>query len=140
MSPADLDDNPASSGDETPSVLLVEPDILMRAPLAAYLRECGYQVIEATSTDEAWALLDKRKPAIDIVFCALDAAGALDGFALAKAVRSRWQDIHVVLAGTLQKAAAVASDLCEDGPHLRKPYESQALVEWIKRLRASTKR
>lgn len=132
--------NLVDSSDDTPSILLVEPDILMRTPLATYLRECGYQVIEATSTDEAWVLLDKPKPAIDIVFCALDAAGALDGFALAKAVRGRWPDIHVVLAGTLQKAAVVASELCEDGPHLRKPYESQALVEWIKRLRASARR
>lgn len=132
--------NPTDSVDDVASILLVDADILARTPIAAYLRECGYLVIEAVSTDEACALLEQGKPAIDIVFCALDAPGSLDGFALAKTVRSRWPGIHVVLAGTLQKAAEVASELCDDGPHLRKPYDSQVLVDWIKRLRASAKR
>ncbi|TDR41754.1 response regulator receiver domain-containing protein [Tahibacter aquaticus] len=132
--------NPADNADDTPSILLVDAEILARTPIAAYLRECGYLVIEAATTDEAWTLLERRQPLVDIVFCALDTPGARDGFALAKAVRSRWPDIHVVLAGTLQKAAEVATELCDDGPHLRKPYDSQLLVNWIKRLRASARR
>lgn len=43
----------------TASVLVVEHDVLVRHPLAKYLRECGYRVVEAITYDEAreWALI-----------------------------------------------------------------------------------
>jgi hypothetical protein len=41
----------------------------------------------------------------------------------------------VILTGTLVTAAHAAGDLCEDGPHLSKPYQPQQVVEWIKKLR-----
>ena len=34
-------------------VLLVEGDIIVRHPLAEYLRECGFTVFEASNGDEA---------------------------------------------------------------------------------------
>jgi hypothetical protein len=39
------------------------------------------------------------------------------------------------LAGTPEKAAHEAGDLCEKGPHLTKPYEPSQVVDWIKKLR-----
>ena len=35
------------------TVVLVESDALVRMPLAIYLRECGYRVIECANGDEA---------------------------------------------------------------------------------------
>jgi hypothetical protein len=43
--------------------------------------------------------------------------------------------VQVVLSGSVVKAAHAAGDLCEEGPHLTKPYEPQQVVEWIKKLR-----
>ena len=43
--------------------------------------------------------------------------------------------LDVILAGTIEKAAEEAGDLCEEGPHLKKPYEPQQVVDWIKKLR-----
>ena len=37
----------------SPVVLLVEGDIIVRHPLAEYLRECGFTVFEASNGDEA---------------------------------------------------------------------------------------
>jgi CheY-like chemotaxis protein len=122
-------------GVDTPKLLFVEPDALERTAIAAYLRECGYQVVEAVSAEEAKAVLEQRADEIDIAFIALDLPGDVDGFALAKTIREHAAGIRVLLAATLEKAAKLASQLCETGPHLRKPYEPQALVDWIKRLR-----
>jgi CheY-like chemotaxis protein len=125
----------ASGNEDTPKLLVVEPDALERTAIAGYLRECGYHVVEAVSAEEAQAVLDERADEIDIAFVALDLPGEMDGFALAKAMRERAAGIRVLLAATLEKAARIAGQLCEEGPHLRKPYEPQALVDWIKRLR-----
>ena len=38
---------------EPSTLLLVHGDILVRTALAAYLRECGYDVVEAGTTEEA---------------------------------------------------------------------------------------
>ena len=131
--------NPAAAetagGVSTPKLLFVEPDDLERAAIAAYLRECGYQVVEAVSAEEAQAVLGERAEEIDIAFIALDLPGEMDGFALASAIQQHAAGIRVLIAGNLDKAARLASQLCETGPHLRKPYEPQALVDWIKRLR-----
>ena len=130
--------NPSAAGtpgQEAPKLLFVEPDALDRAAIAGYLRECGYQVVEAVSAEEAQAVLGERADEIDIALIAVDLPGDMNGFALANAIRQRAAGIRVLMAGTLEKATALASQLCESGPHLRKPYEPQALLDWIKRLR-----
>jgi len=119
-----------------PVVLFVEGDILIRSAMAAYIRECGYEVIEAANSDEAISLLSGDSAYIDIVFADLETPGSLDGFGLSRWIREHRSDVRLILAGTLQKAAQIASDLCHEGPHLRKPYEASSLVDWIKRLRA----
>jgi DNA-binding response OmpR family regulator len=30
----------------SPCILMVEPDVLVRQPIAEYLRECGFKVVE----------------------------------------------------------------------------------------------
>jgi CheY-like chemotaxis protein len=124
-----------TGSDPAPQLLFVEPDALDRTAIAGYLRECGYHVIEAVSAEEAQVVLAERAAEIDIAFIAVDLPGGMDGFALANAIRERAAGIRVLLAGTLTKAAKLAGELCERGPHLRKPYEPRALVDWIKRLR-----
>ena len=118
-----------------PQLLFVEPDAVDRTAIAGYLRDCGYHVIEAVSAEEAQSVLAERASEIDIAFIAVDLPGAMDGFALANAIRERAASIRVLLVGTLAKAARLAGELCEKGPHLRKPYEPRALVDWVKRLR-----
>jgi len=124
----------AAGSTQAPALLLVEHDALERTAIAAYLRECGYRVVEAASAEEAEAAFDHHAP-IDIAFIAADLPGDRDGFTLARNLRERVEGIRVLLAATVERAAKLASQLCEDGPHLRKPYEQQALVDWIKRLR-----
>jgi len=103
------------------TLLVVEPDVMARFALAGYLRGCGYRVIETATADEAITLLSHDELAVDIVLSAVEPGGSMSGFALARWARARHANIEVVLAGTLEKAAEQAGDLCEQGPHLSRP-------------------
>ena len=115
-----------------PHILLVESDVLVRKPLAEYLRDCGYKVVEALNTDEAVEVLTTGSAAIGIVLADVSSPGKIDGFGLARWMRSNGIDAKIILAGTVQKAAAKAQDLCEDGPLLSKPYDHSLLLNRIK--------
>ena len=121
---------------DAPKILFVEHDALERTAIASYLRECGYQVVEAVSAEEAQAVLRERGREFDIAFIAVDMPGDIDGFALSHWIREHATGTRVLLSASVEKAAKLAGELCEAGPHLRKPYERQALLDWIKRLRA----
>lgn len=44
--------------------------------------------------------------------------------------------MKLILAGTIANQAKEAADLCDEGPQLSKPYDSQLLVDRIKRVLA----
>jgi CheY-like chemotaxis protein len=118
-----------------PQLLFVDADIVVRSAVSTYLRECGYTVIEAASTDEAMTLLGRPDLDIDIVVADVDTPGTHDGFALARWVAEHHPGIHVALSATVERAAKLAAELCKEGPQLRMPYDHAALLDYIKRLR-----
>ena len=122
------------------SVLLVEDEVLVRRELADYLRGCGHRVIEASSTDEAATVLSNVPDEVSLVLCSANAAGAITAFELAQQVRSGHPEIPVLLAGTVEKAAAAAGELCEEGPELARPYDPAVVVDRIKRSLAERDR
>lgn len=119
-----------------PSILIVDGDIISRHVIADYLRRCDYAVVEAGNTDEASTALGEPSLSIDVILCDTSAMGTKNGFDFALWVRANWPDLEVRLAGGFDMAAQEAADLCEIGPHLKRPYEPQAVVDYIKRLRS----
>ena len=119
------------------SILIVDGDIVSRHAIADFLRHCGYQVVEAANTDEALIALREPTFSIDVIVCDIAAIGARSGFELASWVRKNRPQLEVRLAGTLENAVSTAAELCEVGPHLARPYEPEAVVDYIKRLRAT---
>lgn len=119
-------------------ILIVEAEVLIRQPLAEYLRECGYHVVEAVNDDEARQFLTEGDIAVDVVLSDVDIPGG--GFALKSWAKENCPGTHVVLAGTVASAAEKAGDLCEEGPAVRKPYEHKFVLDRIKRLLAAKDR
>lgn len=119
-------------------VLVVEDDILIRMPIAQYLRDCGYRVIEAADADEAMAVLLHEETRVDVVFSDIEMPGSVDGFGLAKWIRKHRPGLDVILAGTVPRAVNAAHELCEAGS-LPKPYERHAVQDQIRRLLATRK-
>jgi CheY-like chemotaxis protein len=123
-----------SSGDATSAtILVVEPDILVRMVIADYLRDCGYKVVEGVSADDALAVLEAGRK-IDVIMAEVRLAGSLDGFGLARQIREDHPEIDVILTSGVTRAAEKAGDLCDDGP-LEKPYHPQEVVRRINLLR-----
>jgi CheY-like chemotaxis protein len=117
------------------TVMVVENEVLVRLAIAEYLRHCGYRVLEAASAEEACIVLTQPEIVVHIVFSAVTLGGPMDGFALARRLRAERPDLDVILTGSVERAAQRAGELCDDGPHLQKPYEPQQVVEWIRKLR-----
>lgn len=120
------------------TILIVEDDVLVRMPIAQYLRDCGYKVIEAVNADEAMTVLRHQETVVDIVFSDIEMPGAVDGFGLAKWIREHRPGLDVLLAGTVPRAVESAKGLCEQGP-VPKPYEAQMVHNHIRRLLAARK-
>ena len=122
------------------TVLVVEDDVLIRIAISEYLRECGYRVFEAANAAEALAVLQKAEVEIDVVLSGVEMPGSMDGFGLAQWIRENRSGLDVVLAGTAERAAHAAGELCDEGPMLAKPYEPQILVDRIKQVLAARAR
>jgi DNA-binding NtrC family response regulator len=120
------------------TILVVEDDILVRMPIAQYLRDCGYKVIEASNSDEAMQVLLHQEISVDVVFSDVEMPGAVDGFGLAKWIRQHRPNLDVLLAGTVPRAVENAKGLCEQGP-IPKPYEAQLVHDHIRRMLAARK-
>ena len=63
------------------TILVVEDEVLIRWVVAEYLRECGYQVIEAADAGEAVKLLRTAATEVDLVFSDVQLGDGLDGHA-----------------------------------------------------------
>jgi response regulator RpfG family c-di-GMP phosphodiesterase len=48
------------------TILVLDGDVLVRMPIVQLLRECGYRVIEAATSDEAVAILQKTNIPVDV--------------------------------------------------------------------------
>jgi DNA-binding NtrC family response regulator len=121
-----------------PVVLIVEQDILVRHPLAEYLRGCGYNVIEAATQSEARAFLGSGRK-IDVMLADMSQLGGAD-FDLISWTRTIHPHIDLLLAGTVDRAVEKAAKLCEDeNAGLRKPYDHRRVADGIKRALARRK-
>lgn len=121
------------------ALLLADADILIRHPLAEYLRDCGYRVLEAASATEARTLIASLEGGIDLAL--VDAELPPEGgFALARWVRDRDPRVRVLLAGSLERAIDIAGDLCEQGAALMRPYENGLVHDRIKQALAARAR
>ncbi|MGU3495761.1 response regulator [Xanthobacteraceae bacterium A53D] len=126
--------------DESPNLLLVDADVVIRHAIAEYLRSCGYRVIEAASTDEAQNFLSLGEIDVSTVLADAKAPGRLGGFGFARWVRELHPQIDMILAAAPEKAAEEAATLCEEGPQLARPYDPQVVMDRVKRLHAARDR
>src|SRR5580658_5245561 len=118
----------------SPIILLVEGDIVVRHPLAEYLRECGFTVFEASSGDEAKRALTTPSLQIEVVLADMTTEGS--GFALHGWIKEQNHSAEVIMAGSIEKAVNRAASVCKDGPALAKPYEHHLVLDHIRRALA----
>ena len=106
-----------------PVVLVVEDVVLVRMVVAAYLREGGFQAIEASNADDAVRVL--RAVPVDVVFSDVRMPGTTDGHGLADWIRQNKPEVRIVLG------SGVESEI-RDESILRKPYDQGKLLSRIR--------
>ena len=114
-----------------PVVLVVEDEYLIRVDAMDAIRSAGFDVVEATSADEAIFILEHRAD-ITIVFTDIQMPGSMDGLKLAAAIRGRWPPIHIV--ATSGRVEATGSDLPPGSRFIAKPYRPDHVIDVLQEL------
>jgi len=112
---------------------VADSDVLVRHLIADYLRHCGYTVIEAASFEEAVTVVEAGSITPAVVLSDVELSGNGNGFALREQLTRTRPEVRVILAGSITSATHAAADLCEEGPHLARPYDPQLVLERIRR-------
>jgi CheY-like chemotaxis protein len=106
--------------------------------LVDVLEDAGFKVIEAVHADEALRVL-KAVSGIDAVVTDVEMPrGSINGFELARRVRTDRQDIGVLIASG--RAAPKPGDLPDGALFIGKPVHPETLVRLIERLLGPTPR
>ncbi len=87
-------------------MLLVDDNEAVRATTAAYLRECGMSVLEATGAASALTALDSAT--VEAVVSDIIMPGEMDGISLAQTLRARWPNLPVLLVSGFSERVAEA--------------------------------
>ena len=110
---------------ESPRVLVVEDELLIRILVADHLRDAGFTLVEAFNADEAIAILTAGVP-IDLVFTDVRMPGAADGMALLEfTTRTRPNVPVLITSGHLEPELAYAGGATLFVP---KPCDPDALT------------
>jgi CheY-like chemotaxis protein len=114
-----------------PVVLIVEDETLVRLNAVEMIETDGFEVIEATSADDAILILGQRND-IRLIFTDIDMPGSMDGLKLAHFVKGRWPPIKII--ATSGHAKITESELPEGSRFLAKPYAAATITRAIHQL------
>jgi CheY-like chemotaxis protein len=117
------------------TVLVVEDDMMVRMPIAEYLRDCGYNVLEAGSASEAIETVDTYGP-VSLVFSDVRMPGNMDGFGLARWLRAHHPDIPIILTSGYNNSRSLSTDIAPGVRLIEKPYSQAQVARRIQDLLA----
>jgi two-component sensor histidine kinase/CheY-like chemotaxis protein len=80
----------------SPTVLVVEDEMVLRMRAVDIVEDAGFNSLEAVNADEALSILESRSD-ISLLFTDIQMPGSLDGLKLAHAVHKRWPAIKIIL-------------------------------------------
>ena len=87
-----------------------------------------------TFKTKAFARFTNEAGIRDAALCDADVPGSKSAFQLRAWSLERRPEVQIILAGSIAATATKAAELCEEGPQLRRPYDPQSVVEYIRRI------
>ncbi len=111
------------------TVLIAEDDIVIRGLMAEFLRDFGYNVVEAGNADEVVAMFEAGN-IVDLLFSDIRMPGSIDGLALARRVKDRWPATSVLLTSGYPGGSVDAENEIPT-LFLPKPYPPLSLLSSI---------
>lgn len=109
-----------------PTILVVDDEAYVRKLVVRWLRDAGYECVEAQNCDEAWAQLEFNEIALTTLDISLPGGSGLD---LLKRIQERYSDTAVVML-TGEGAASKAIEALTGGAcgYLIKPVDREELL------------
>jgi len=116
-------------------LIFVEDDVAIRHVVVEYLREHGFEVVEAATAEDAMHRLHDA-PMPSLVVTDIDLGTGCSGLELADWLHARWPELNVVFAsGRLEQLEGRALDRRETC--LGKPFRLSALAKIVRHLASS---
>jgi two-component sensor histidine kinase/DNA-binding response OmpR family regulator len=116
---------------ESPKVLVVEDEMLLRMRAVDIVQDAGFTPIEAVNADEALAILESRSD-VNLLFTDIQMPGSMDGLKLAHAVHERWPSIKIILVSG--KLTPTDSERPADSRFFGKPIEVKQMITEIQEM------
>lgn len=121
--------------DQALTVVVAEDEELLREIAAEFLKEAGFNVIEALHAQEAIEILDVQFEDVQILFTDIQMPGDMDGLALAHHVKNHWPQIGLLITSGNRRPAA--KDLPEGAKFLMKPYRHADVIKHVMSLKTA---
>jgi len=110
--------------DPSPTVLVVEDEILVRLTAVSMLEDAGCLVLQAEDADAAIRLLEAHRET-RLVFTDINMPGSMDGLKLAMYAHERWPPLKFIIVSG--ERSPLPADM-PDGAHFHaKPYLPAAI-------------
>ena len=111
------------------SILIVEDDVLTNEYLEFILEQAGYEVVSATSADEAAVLLEDRDD-VQLIVTDINLPGTMNGLKLAATVKARRPEMNIIIVtgyGTPQ-----GNEMPPGSLFVPKPYDAVKMIEAVR--------
>jgi CheY-like chemotaxis protein len=119
-----------SDGDKSRVVLIVEDEWALRSLIALELRNAGWNVLQATTAEEAIKCLQGGHR-VDVVFTDIQLGGLLSGWDVAEQFRAARPDVPIIYTSgnSVDRSRRVV-----DSVFLDKPYLPAAILDACEKL------
>lgn len=115
-------------------VLLVEDEPLIRQIMAESLEDAGFQVVQASTGDEAITLIHDPSMALTALVTDFHMPGRSDGAEVASVIREKWPDMPVVIASGRPDVLQQSWQAANGYRLLRKPYGPRQLIGVLREI------
>jgi DNA-binding response OmpR family regulator len=116
------------------TILVVEDELLVRMQAADFLRDEGFDVLEADNAAEAMAIF--AAASVDLVFTDVHMPGDMDGCDLADWIRQNHPDVGLLVTSGKAQVCGAIGNLPQDVVVIPKPYDIEAVNARIRTLLA----
>src|ERR1700734_709864 len=110
-------------------MLIVEDDILANEHLEFILQRAGYEVLSATTADEAAELLEDH-PDVQLLVTDINLPGTTNGLKLAAATKTLRPDMNIIIVTGY--SAPKTDEIPPGSLFVPKPYNARAMIEAVR--------
>ena len=115
-----------------PVILVADDEPFILQYIQHVLEQADYDVIPASSVEQALAILRRRHPEVELVLSDIVMPGSIDGLELAERIHQLDPDLPVLfISGALSEVDSRTAQIAEKQLLLAKPFHPKELVEFV---------